>query len=106
MNIYVGNLPLDISIAELQQEFTVFGEVLSAVIMDNRYIGSSQICGYGYVEMASRSQGLAAIQGLKGKRLKDQVISVVEALPLSPRHSSASAKRSNNWASRKPRDRN
>jgi RNA recognition motif-containing protein len=83
MNIYVGNLSLAVTEEELRREFMAFGEVISVVIMNDKYIGSGQTRGYGFVEMASKSQGEAAIVSLKGKRLKNRVINVVEALPLS-----------------------
>jgi RNA recognition motif-containing protein len=85
VNIYVGNLSLEVTEEELRQEFMAFGEVTSVVIMNDKYIGSGQKRGYGFVEMASKSQGEAAIANLKGKRLKSRVITVVEALPLSER---------------------
>ena len=67
MNIYVGNLSLEPTEDELRKEFTEFGEVLSVTIMNDKYIGSSQPRGYGYVEMASKSEGAAAIANLEGK---------------------------------------
>jgi len=83
MNIYVGNLSLETTEDELRKEFTEFGEVVSVTIMDDKYIGSGQPRGYGYVEMASKSEGTTAIANLEGKRLRDRVVNVVEALPLS-----------------------
>lgn len=83
MNIYVGNLSLEMTEDELRKEFAEFGEVTSVIIMDDKYIGSGQPRGYGYVEMASKSEGATAIANLEGKKLRDRVVSVVEALPLS-----------------------
>jgi len=83
MNIYVGNLSLEVTEEELRREFTAFGEVISVVIMNDKYIGSGQTRGYGFVEMTSKSQGENAIASLKGKRLKSLAINIVEALPLS-----------------------
>jgi RNA recognition motif-containing protein len=83
MNIYVGNLSLDVTEEELRQVFIIFGEVISVAIMDDRYIGSGQLRGYGYVQMASKSEGQAAVIGLHEKSLRGQIIRVVEALPLS-----------------------
>ncbi len=83
MNIYVGNLSLEMTEDELRKEFTEFGEVISVIIMDDKYIGSGQPRGYGYVEMASKSEGVIAIANLEGKKLIDRVVNVVEALPLS-----------------------
>jgi cold-inducible RNA-binding protein len=82
MNIYVGNLTLETTEEELRREFTPFGEVLSVRMMDDKYIGSGQPIGYGYVEMASKSEGAAAIAALRGKILRNRLIEIVEALPL------------------------
>jgi len=83
MNIYVGNLSLEMTEDELRKEFAEFGEVISVTIMNDKYIGSGQPRGYGYVEMASKSEGATAIANLEGKKLRDQVVNVVEVLPLS-----------------------
>ena len=83
INIYVGNLSLEMTEDELRQEFTEFGEVVSVTIMDDKYIGSGQSRGYGYVEMASKTDGATAIANLEGKILRNRAVSVVEALPLS-----------------------
>jgi RNA recognition motif-containing protein len=83
MNIYVGNLSLEVTEDELKQAFIVYGEVKSVTIMNDKYIGSGQPRGYGYVEMGSRAAGAAAIANLSGKIYKDRTIEIVEALPLS-----------------------
>ncbi len=83
MNIYVGNLSMETTADELRQQFTQFGAVLSVTIMNDKYIGSGQPRAYGYVEMASKLEGTAAIASLGGRTLRDRIVSVVEALPLS-----------------------
>ncbi|MFC1985950.1 RNA recognition motif domain-containing protein [Chloroflexota bacterium] len=83
MNIYVGNLSLDVNKEELQREFMAFGEVISVTIMNDKYIGSGQSRGYGFVEMPSQSEGQAAIISLNGKTLRHRTINVIQALPLS-----------------------
>jgi len=83
MNIFVGNLSLEITADELRREFTAFGEVLSVTIMNDKYIGSGQPRGYGYVEMTSKSEGETAIAKLEGKKMGDRAVNIVEALPLS-----------------------
>ena len=83
MNIYVGNLSLKMTEEELRREFIVYGEVISVTVMNDEYIGSGQPRGYGYVEMSSKYEGTAAIANLKGKKLGNRVVDVVEALPLS-----------------------
>lgn len=82
MNIYVGNLALETTEDELRREFAEFGEVISVTVMNDKYIGSGQPRGYGYVEMALKSEGAAAIAHLEGKKLRNRVVKVVEALPL------------------------
>ena len=42
MNIYVGNLSLDVTEEELRRQFMTFGQVLSVTIMNDKYIGSGQ----------------------------------------------------------------
>jgi RNA recognition motif-containing protein len=83
MNIYVGNLSLEVTEEELRREFMAFGEVISVIIMNDKYIGSGQLRGYGFIEMASKAEGEAAIANLNEKTLKHMTINVVKALPLS-----------------------
>ena len=83
MNIYVGNLSLEMTEDELRQEFIAFGQVTSVSMMNDKYIGSGQLRGYGFVEMALKSEGETAITNLKGKTLRGRVIDVIAALPLS-----------------------
>ncbi|MDD5093277.1 MAG: RNA-binding protein [Dehalococcoidia bacterium] len=85
MNIYVGNLSLEVTEEELRQEFVAFGEVLFATIVDGKYVSGGQSRGHGFVEMTSLSEGQAAITALNGKTWKDTTINVVQALPLSSR---------------------
>ncbi len=90
MNIYVGNLSLEVTDEELRREFIAFGEVVSVIIMNDKYIGSGQPRGYGFVEMASKSEGETAIVSLKGKKIRNQAIDVVGALPLSDKRDTES----------------
>ncbi len=83
MNIYVGNLSLDVTDEELRREFMAFGEVISVTVMNDKYIGSGQSRGYAFVEMPSQSEGKAAITALNGKTLRHMTINIIEALPLS-----------------------
>jgi RNA recognition motif-containing protein len=105
MNIYVGNLSLEMTEDELREEFTIFGEVISVTIMNDKYIGSGQPRGYGYVEMSSKSEGATAIANLEGKRLRDRVVNVVEALPLSNKSGMAIPDIKNNNRSNRKRER-
>lgn len=79
MKIYVGNLPDEVTEQEVRQEFATFGAVTSVNIITDKFSGRPR--GFGFVEMASVSQGQAAIAGLNGKMLKDQPLNVSAARP-------------------------
>jgi len=64
--------------------------------MDDKYIGSGQPRIYGYVEMASKSEGNAAVAGLPGTVVNDRKIKVIEALPLEKKTAGLTTKRPNN----------
>ena len=81
MRIYVGNLSYEVTEEELRQEFAAFGEVTSVTIITDKYTGRPK--GFGFVEMASVSEGQAAIAGLNGKTLKDRALNVDAARPRS-----------------------
>ena len=83
MTIYVGNLSLEVTEEELRQHFSAFGEVESVIIANDKYIGSGQSKGYGFVEMLSQSEAQAAIKTLNGQMLRKKTIDVIQALPLS-----------------------
>lgn len=105
MNIYVGNLSLEVTEEDLRREFGVFGEVASITIMNDRYIGSGQSRGYGYVEMPSQSEGQTAVAALDGKTFKRRQIKVVQALPLSDNSGGVSSGKSGRRYSRGIRQR-
>ena len=81
MRIYVGNLSYDLTEEELQKEFLAYGEVISASILNDKFSGQPK--GFGFVEMASKSEAEAAITGLNGKVLRERTIVVNEARPRS-----------------------
>ena len=83
MNIYVGNLPLELTKDELLKEFAPFGQVKSLNIMNNRDIGSGQQWGYGFVEMVLETEGKVAINTLKGKIIGGRAIVCIESLSFS-----------------------
>jgi len=74
MNIYVGNLPYDITEEEVRSEFAAFGGVTSVTIPKDKYSGQAK--GFAFVEMRVLSEGQAAIKGLNGKMLKDRKLTV------------------------------
>ena len=77
MKIYVGNLSYDVTEEDLRQEFGAFGEITSVNIITDRDTGRPK--GFGFVEMATKSEAEDAITGLNGKTLKDRTIVANEA---------------------------
>ena len=84
MNIYVGNLALNITEGDLQQAFEAFGEVTSAKIIKDKYSGESK--GFGFVEMPAGAEAQSAINGLNEKELKGRALKVNEARPQKNRN--------------------
>jgi cold-inducible RNA-binding protein len=79
MNIYVGNLPYRTNENELNDLFSVYGEVQSAKVIIDRDTGRSK--GFGFVEMVNQSDGERAISELNGKDIDGRQIRVNEAKP-------------------------
>lgn len=79
MNIYVGNISYDASDDDLKEAFGAFGEIQSATIIKDKYTGDSK--GFGFVEMPSKEEGQAAIDGLHDTELKGRNLTVNEARP-------------------------
>ena len=55
MNIYVGNLPFEVTEDALQVAFTGYGNVSSARVITDRMTGRSR--GFGFVEMPDKRRG-------------------------------------------------
>ncbi len=79
MNIYAGNLSRDVTEEDLQQAFEAFGQVASVKVIMNRFTGQPR--GFGFVEMPGEAEAQSAIDGLNGKELKGQTLTVNEARP-------------------------
>ena len=81
--LYVGNLPYSVRDSDLEQSFGQFGSVTSAKVMMERDTGRSK--GFGFVEMGSDAEALAAIEGMNGAPLGGRNLVVNEARPMDPR---------------------
>jgi len=81
--LYVGNLPYSVNDASLHQNFSEYGNVLSAKVMMDRDTGRSK--GFGFVEMATDAEAQAAIQGLNGQSVDGRSINVNVARPKEDR---------------------
>lgn len=81
--IYAGNLPPGMTKSWLQRLFSEHGEVLSVTISDDADIHCGHQRCYAYIEMASKDEGLKAIDWLDGKVIGDRAIQVIAGLPLT-----------------------
>ena len=81
--LYVGNLPYSVRDSDLEQSFGQFGSVTSAKVMMERDTGRSK--GFGFVEMGSDAEALAAVEGMNGAPLGGRNLVVNEARPMEPR---------------------
>ncbi len=79
MRMYVGNLSYETSEEDVRKAFEEFGTVESVNVITDKYTSKSK--GFAFVEMSSREEAQAAINGLNGKQLGDRFIRVDEARP-------------------------
>ena len=79
MKLYVGNMSYDTTEEDLRLACEAFGTVDSATIIKDKFSGEPK--GFGFVEMSSKAEGQAAIDGLNGKELKGRTLNVNEARP-------------------------
>ncbi len=83
MKLYVGNLAFQTSSSDLQELFAQAGTVQSASVIEDRDTGRSR--GFGFVEMASKEEGDAAIAQFNGKEFNGRNLTVNEARPREDR---------------------
>ncbi len=83
MKLYVGNLSFSTSSQDLQELFGQAGTVESASVVEGRETGRSR--GFGFVEMATKEEGEAAISQFDGKEVNGRNLKVNEAKPREPR---------------------
>lgn len=83
MNIYVGNLPYNLTEDDLRAAFSEFGEVSSVNIIMDRMSGQSK--GFGFVEMPDDTEAEEAIKALNESALNGRNIKVNQARPRGER---------------------
>ena len=77
--LYVGNLAFGVTSDDLQEHFAQAGTVESAKVVEDRDTGRSR--GFGFVEMASPEEAMAAIEQFNGQDLDGRNLVVNEARP-------------------------
>jgi len=79
MNIYVGNLSLEMTEDDLKAAFEAYGEIDTVKVIKDNYTGTSK--GFGFVEMPDNSEAQSAITGLNNKEFKGKTLTVNTARP-------------------------
>jgi cold-inducible RNA-binding protein len=77
VKIYVGNLSYETTEDDLRGLFGAHGQVESVAIVKDHYSGRSR--GFGFVEMAEKGEGEAAIAALNGTEHRGRKLNVNEA---------------------------
>jgi RNA recognition motif-containing protein len=79
MKLFVGNLSRRVTQEALQQLFETFGQVESVDIIRDKFSGEAK--GFGFIEMPSKDEAQAAMNGLNGRDLDGKSLTVNEARP-------------------------
>src|SRR5262249_823543 len=77
--LYVGNLSWEVTDDQLRGMFAPYGTVASAQVIMDRDTGRSK--GFGFVEMGTDQEALAAINGMHGQMVDGRALTVNEARP-------------------------
>ncbi|MBF2002374.1 MAG: RNA-binding protein [Synechococcales cyanobacterium C42_A2020_086] len=100
MSIYVGNLPYQVTEAAVNEVFSEYGTVTRVQLPTDRETGRMR--GFGFVEMSSESEELAAIEALDGAEWMGRDLRVNKAKPREERPAGGGG---GGWNSRKRTDR-
>ena len=76
--LYVGNLSYNTTEDGLRSLFSAYGNVASAKIIFDRDSGNSK--GFGFIEMSTDEEAVAAINGTNGQEFEGRQLRVNEAI--------------------------
>jgi RNA recognition motif-containing protein len=79
MKLFIGSLPTTMTESDLSALCAPFGEVVSTKLIVDQFTGRPK--GFGFVEMANRSQGHKVMDGLNGKEYNHRTLVCNEAKP-------------------------
>lgn len=82
-NLFVGNLPYNMTSDQMGQLFAQAGTVVSAKVISDKYSGRSR--GFGFVEMSNDEESKKAIEMFNGKDVEGRALVVNEARPREDR---------------------
>lgn len=81
--LFVGSLDWGVTTDDLQQAFSVFGEIEDAIVLTDKFTGKSR--GFGFVTFVNDADADKAVAELDGTELKGRKIVVNEARPQEAR---------------------
>ena len=81
--LFVGGLSYETKEETLKEAFAKVGEVISAIIINDKMSGRSK--GFGFVEMTNDEDADKAIETLNGTELEGRKITVNVARPMEER---------------------
>lgn len=82
-NLYVGNLPHNITEAEVRNLFEAHGAVDKVSLVTDRDTGRAR--GFGFVEMTDAAEADKAIAALNGNEVGGRTLTINEARPKADR---------------------
>ncbi len=82
--LYIGNLPDSATEQDLSDKFAAYGTVKSVKLITEHDTGRSK--GFGFIEMMSEAEALAAIDSLNGTNYDGRPMKVNEARTLQKRY--------------------
>lgn len=91
MSIYVGNLSYEVTQDDLKAVFAEYGTVKRVQIPVDRETGRMR--GFGFVEMSTEAEEIAAIEALDGAEWMGRDMKVNKAKPREERPSSGGGRR-------------
>lgn len=77
MKLFVSNLSFNTDSEDLTRIFEVYGRVVSANVMEDKFTNRSR--GFGFVQMDNNETALLAIKNLHNTKFKGQIIVVNRA---------------------------
>ena len=77
--LYVSGLSYSVTERRLEEIFSAYGTVESALVITDKFTGRSR--GFGFVEMSSQSEAQKAIEALNGTEFYGRTLTVNEARP-------------------------
>jgi RNA recognition motif-containing protein len=82
MDIYIENLPSNVTADDLREVFELYGVVDTADLVRSRH--GDEPSGLGLVGMPARSEGACAVLGVHDRTVGGQTVTAFEIQPTDP----------------------